>query len=439
MWSRISALALLSALLGGCQEPPPPVPRVLIVGIDGASPRVVDAMLANGRLKNLRFLAERGAYGPLKSEVPPLSPRVWTTMATGKVPDKHGIYGWVKFSKDASTSLFYSTDRNGAALWDILSDAGKSVAVVNWLITYPPTKINGVMISDHALARAVVGKQYLGEIFAKAQGQELDEVKSSRNSAPAVYPPEWEPRALAPGHTRAVLTKVANPFRDTGPDDGFRSLRSNLLEFWETDERLTSMTLEVIAKKKPDVTMLLLQGIDRASHFLFGCLDSPETYPATFQPTTEQRLNCQRALYDFYEFTDQLIGRLLAAFDDDDLVMVVSDHGFEALYEEFRTGGHASAQASYGVWLAHGPRVRRNGPVAAMSVADLTPTVLDWYGLPLAKDMDGKPAPFLEQPPTPVPESIDTYDTIEIEHVSETESGGETAVKDQLRSLGYLE
>lgn len=213
---RVAAIVSLPAALSACRAPPPParelpVSRVLIVGIDGAAPQVVDAMLANGRLKNLRSIAERGVYGPFKSERSPLSPRVWTTMATGKTPEKHGIYGWVKASTsgNATTELFYSSDRKGLALWNILSDAGKSVTVVNWLITYPPEKIRGVMISDHTIARQLRAKEYIGEVFAQAQGQTLDNVKGPHNAARAVYPEQWYQRALAPRRANAVLTDVA--------------------------------------------------------------------------------------------------------------------------------------------------------------------------------------------------------------------------------------
>jgi predicted AlkP superfamily phosphohydrolase/phosphomutase len=183
---------------------------------------------------------------------------------------------------------------------------------------------------------------------------------------------------------------------------------------------------------------VLLQGIDRTSHFLFGCLGSPTTYPEKFHPTFEQRANCQRALYDYYEFTDQLIGQLLMGFHDDDLVLVLSDHGFETRFEDYRTGGHSSEAASYGVCFARGPRVKIGG-TGAMTVADLTPTVLDWYGLPLGRDMDGKPAPFLEPPAKGRPAPIATYDTVEVERLGDGSSGGESVVKEQLKSLGYLQ
>jgi len=58
----------------------------------------------------------------------------------------------VKVGTDAKADLFYGSDRRGLALWNILSDAGKSVALVNWLVTYPPELINGVIVTDHALA-----------------------------------------------------------------------------------------------------------------------------------------------------------------------------------------------------------------------------------------------------------------------------------------------
>jgi predicted AlkP superfamily phosphohydrolase/phosphomutase len=426
-------LASLAAL-GSCNKPS--AGRVLVIGIDGAAPAVIDELFAKGKLSNLRRLKERGAYGPIKSDTDALlSPRVWTTMATGKTPEKHGIVSWVKIAKDATADLFYSTDRTGLALWNILSDAGKSVAVVNWLITYPPEVINGVMVSDHALARELEGKKDIGEMFAKGAGANLNPVRDAENGASAVYPEDWAPRALAPAHAEAVLTNVVNPFLEGSPDIGFGEFMKNMRGFWEVDQRLVSITLEILAEKKPDVTMLLLQGIDRVSHFLYGCRQAPELDPPSFRINAQQRENCRKAIDDYYEFTDQLIGRLLAHFGEDDLVIVVSDHGFESEFHEYRTGGHSSEAASYGVCFARGPRVA-SASVRDMKVADLSPTVLAWYGLPLGLDMDGKPASFLESLEI---RTIATWDTRTVERLGEGKSGGELKVKDELRSLGYLQ
>jgi len=138
--------------------------------------------------------------------------------------------------------------------------------------------------------------------------------------------------------------------------------------------------------------MVLFQGIDRMSHFLFGCLESPVKYPESFRLTFEQRLNCQRAVYDYYEFTDQLIGRLLKRFDNDDLVIVLSDTALRpsststapgAMRRRTRGTGCAWREdRGCGQWFGGGHEHR-----------DITPTVLDWYGLPSASIWTGSVQP----------------------------------------------
>ncbi|MBW1884272.1 MAG: alkaline phosphatase family protein, partial [Deltaproteobacteria bacterium] len=55
---------------------------MILIGIDGASPRIVDQLIAQGKLPNLARIAERGVAGPLRSEFPIESPRIWNTIAT---------------------------------------------------------------------------------------------------------------------------------------------------------------------------------------------------------------------------------------------------------------------------------------------------------------------------------------------------------------------
>ncbi len=127
--------------------------RVLLLGLDGVTLELALPMMKAGRLPNLARLAREGSSGPLTSAPPLLSPRVWTTIATGKTPEKHGIRDWVYRDRQGRTHLFESLNRRGAALWNILSHAGRSVATVNWLMTYPPEVVNGVVVTDHALPK----------------------------------------------------------------------------------------------------------------------------------------------------------------------------------------------------------------------------------------------------------------------------------------------
>ena len=150
---RRPALALgllLIALAAGCADEPSRS-RVLLVGLDGASPRIVREMFEAGELPHLAGLADRGLFVPLRSSIPLHSPRIWASIATGKTPEKHGIDAFVKRDEKGRNRLLLSSDRRTHALWNIVSDAGRRVAVINWWNTFPPEVIEGVMVSDHAL------------------------------------------------------------------------------------------------------------------------------------------------------------------------------------------------------------------------------------------------------------------------------------------------
>ena len=72
MLRRVSSLAPLyaHAVLLGCGAETPPG-RVLLLGVDGASMRVVGPLLAAGRLPNLQALSrEAGVHGTIRSQLP---------------------------------------------------------------------------------------------------------------------------------------------------------------------------------------------------------------------------------------------------------------------------------------------------------------------------------------------------------------------------------
>ncbi|MGH8055963.1 MAG: alkaline phosphatase family protein, partial [Candidatus Entotheonellia bacterium] len=80
--------AYASSLVGAEQ---PPRLKVVVIGLDAATWKVMDPLLQQGRLPNLRRLMESGTYGPLTTLEPTLSPIIWTTIATGKPMSAHGI------------------------------------------------------------------------------------------------------------------------------------------------------------------------------------------------------------------------------------------------------------------------------------------------------------------------------------------------------------
>jgi arylsulfatase A-like enzyme len=116
---------------------------------------------------------------------------------------------------------------------------------------------------------------------------------------------------------------------------------------------------------------------------------------------------------------------------------VVSDHGFEAGQRlAFLTGVHDTDAALDGVVFAAGPGVSASRGTRQPSVNDVTPTVLAWLGLPVAMDMDGRPAPFVTVSKI---HWIESHGSTPSGPKDTRPSGAEQEILDELESLGYLE
>jgi len=419
-------LALLAVAPAGCGDRTTgDRGRVALIGLDGATLRVIGPLLREGRLPNLGAIARDGIAGPLRSHKSLSSPRIWNSIATGMSPRTHGITNFA-YKQDGKRHLFSSTDRKVPALWNIASEAGLSVAVVNFWNTYPPERVNGVMVSDHVLAREVRGRARMAKAIAPESGGSV------------VYPEEWQMRlSEVMSEGSEPLTSLPNPFEGNTELPPWVETSMYLRRYAE-DGALARIALAVERETRPDLLMVLLPGIDRISHHLWGVMEPPELYPPRLHPTDSQRAAGVMAIQLYYQYADALVGKILESYGPDDLVMVVSDHGFEAGTSlKWLTGVHESEKALDGVVFARGPKVGPPGGIPGpMSVNDVTPTILAWLGLPVALDMHGRVASFLS---VPDPEMIATYQGIRVERVTTAPSGVENDIVERLLQLGYLE
>ncbi len=351
-------------------------------------------------------------------------------MATGKIPLRHGIHRWVRAGRDHAFHLYRSVDRRGHALWNIASEAGLSVATVNWLITHPPEKVRGVMISDFAIPGERQARQDLGRSMVGGHAP----VRPPAGTAVTVYPAEWAVRF----ERLAAEDRIPEGVTDTSSFFGPGLVKDEVEKSFRADVLAARAALEIERELRPDLMMVYWHGVDRISHFLWSAVEPPEAYPETLQLTPDQRKRHAAALLSHYRAVDLLLGRLLEGYGPEDLVLVVSDHGFEALVgNQFGiSGGHETAAAEHGIVFARGPGIPPGSVVTGMSVNDVTPTVLAWFGLPLGADMDGRPASFLELGEV---ETIPTHDTGEIERIGEGGDVAEASILEQLRALGYVD
>lgn len=144
---------------GGSMDKTPPVNfkgRVIILGMDGLSPKIIEPMMKEGKLPHFAKLMSEGSYQRLATTNPSQSPVAWTGFSTGQNGGKNGLFDFIE--RDPSNySLTLSTSKieKGVAkpvvkskrFWEYASEAGVPAVVLCCPITFPPDKINGRMIS----------------------------------------------------------------------------------------------------------------------------------------------------------------------------------------------------------------------------------------------------------------------------------------------------
>jgi predicted AlkP superfamily phosphohydrolase/phosphomutase len=136
--------------------------KVIIIGLDGFEPKIVERMLEAGDLPNLAKLREQGGYSRIRTTYPAQTPVAWSTFATGTNPGRHGIFDFIRrdpktYLPDLSMNRYEQKNaylppkavnlRRGTPLWQLLSAAGISSSVVRCPCTYPPDDIQGRMLS----------------------------------------------------------------------------------------------------------------------------------------------------------------------------------------------------------------------------------------------------------------------------------------------------
>jgi predicted AlkP superfamily phosphohydrolase/phosphomutase len=137
--------------------------KVIVIGLDGLEPGIVEAMLERGELPNLAKIRATGSYTRLKTTYPAQTPVAWSSFMTGTNPGGHGIFDFI--SRDPETYLpdvaltRFERPRNmlaqprvvnrrqGVPLWQPLSQAGIPSTILRCPCTFPPEALQGRMLA----------------------------------------------------------------------------------------------------------------------------------------------------------------------------------------------------------------------------------------------------------------------------------------------------
>ncbi len=422
--------------------------RAVIIGIDGADWKLIDALEAEGALPNLARVRARSAWGKIETlNDLPLSPVIWTSVATGKAPAKHGISWFMVDRPDGTRVPVRSHNRKVKALWNILAEHGRWPAVVGWWATYPAERIEkGTIVSDglgfHGFGSTAREDDDKNKVYPASLFDEMN----------AQVPPDQQISAdfarrfihLSPEEYRAEMFNPAR-FPERNPLNPIHLFQ----QYAVTAQGYTGITEELLAERAWDLFMVYFEQVDSFSHLFM------KYAPPKLDWVDEAEFERYKDLVnEWYKYQDELLGRVLAGIDlEETAVFILSDHGFKSGERRIRSEETVDVKKAHldheihGIFIAAGPHIRSGMEVEGISVLDITPTVLHYLGFPVAKDMDGKVQEEVFEPKFLTDHPIRYVSTYEDEQaageaVTDAEDYGEEKLAKNLkalRALGYVQ
>jgi predicted AlkP superfamily phosphohydrolase/phosphomutase len=138
--------------------------KMLVLGFDGMDPGIVNRLMGQGQLPNMKRLGDKGVFTMMRSSIPPQSPVAWGSFISGADPGVFGIFDFIHRNPDNYTPMFSQSEllpsrmmvnigqyqiplkpgkvvlkREGRAFWDYMEDRGIPATVVKLPTNYPPS------------------------------------------------------------------------------------------------------------------------------------------------------------------------------------------------------------------------------------------------------------------------------------------------------------
>jgi tetratricopeptide (TPR) repeat protein len=413
-----------------------PRPRpILLVGLDAGDWLAIAPLVAGGKLPAFARLKAEGRTGIMLTTPPLVSPIVWTTIATGRSPEDHGILDFVVDLPSGGQAPVAASSRRVPALWNFFSQGGRRVAVVGWWATWPAETVRGTIVSDR------IAPQLLRPDAAVEAG----------SISPPGAAARLAPLIVRPNQISFEELKHYVPLTRADYDAAMADLQRPSSRFYENPlahlaavvaatRSHASIAEALLETAPPDLLLVYLEGIDTVSHLF---IRDPRRGPSAIEAA--------------YRDADALLRRLAAASDPTALVVVCSDHGFQpasagaAIKEDPAdfagpaTAWHRPygivAVAEAGVIAGTRSPTLPSGSLGTVTPLDIAPTLLHAAGLPVAAEMPGRIVEAMlpreaavraveRQPTARLVASTPRGETIG--------SGADEAIFARLRSLGYL-
>jgi predicted AlkP superfamily phosphohydrolase/phosphomutase len=267
------------------------MPRVLLIGWDGADWRILDPLLERGDLPSLQALIDRGQKSVLRSTVPTHSWAAWPSFLTGVDPADHGVYDILETVPGTHKQypVTYKSVKERTFVED-LSAAGKTGVYADVPLMFPPPDIDAKILAGGVLPK---GRQY---------------------SQPADLPD--------------TLEKAGVPWQINGMSwTTYRNRpEAYLHEALEITGKRIKATEWLMDNSDWDLMASVWVSVDRTQHAL-------SNYVAPDHPDTakNEKTKIGAQVRDVYKQLDDAVGSFVSRTRDDDIILFISDHGFQSV------------------------------------------------------------------------------------------------------------
>ncbi len=373
--------------------------KILLVAWDSAGWDVVNPLLDGNELPHLAGLVQRGVIGTMNSPKPLMEPAIYTSLATGKHPDRHGVYGTHEvYDHGRAARPVTRLSRQAKTFWEILSQQDIPCNVVGFPSVDVAEPVNGVF----------VGRNF----FISPPANYWDPFEIPDDS---VYPPDQ--RATLQEYTVTLqdidaqtMYLFAPHMNELAGDDPYllrigasvaRTLTVHTVSTWlmeNTDWQVMSVSypaIEQLSRYFLKYRAPKLDWVDQVEFDHFNDVVSSSV-----------------------RLCDLLLGRLLYLAGDDATVIVYSPRAYIPHTQAPRGAvpmgprAEASQHRPQGIFAMQGAGVRADALVHGVRVVDVCPTILRLCDLAVPKDMDGRTLADAYDQPLGGHKSIDTWDSV---------------------------
>jgi len=252
--------------------------RTFIIGLDGVPYRLIQELSENGTMPHVRMLMNDGVFRQMESSIPEVSSVAWASIITGSNPGTHGIFGFTDLAPGTYKLIFpnFNTIKSDP-FWQ--QDTTKRRVIINVPTTYPAKELNGVLIAGFV----------------------------ALNLEKATYPASLVPQLKNMDYRIDIDLQRAS-----------KSTIFLLEELSRTLQARIAVCRYLWQSEKWDTFMLVFTGTDRLMHFLWHAYED-EAHPH------------HAAFMHYFHEVDEAIGEIMRNMEQDDSIILLSDHGFERL------------------------------------------------------------------------------------------------------------